>query len=194
VSTRKSDNDDLGDDEEDKSNRWSEEELAPESIVTGPSFLKIFNEIWGLLQSNIGSSVPKGAISLETVLHEGSKETHTFTKESPPNMCQRCCEKLVAIENLMKAVRHQFWEIKMLMDKTNRKDNGGNMEEPVGNNYFVEEDHFQSDDIKVEEENEEFKFKNQTDLPSCNVLISKINTNKIPTKCFTYIFYLIFNY
>jgi len=132
-----------------------ENEIASKSVVTTPGFLSTFNAIWGILQNSMESTVPKSTtISLETVVLEGDKDIYTFNNETPPTMCQRCCDKVVAIENLMKAVRHQFWEIKMLLEESSRKSNEGNVEEPV-EDTFAEDDSDSKDDIQVKEEEEE---------------------------------------
>lgn len=161
VRVRKGEHADLGGDEDD---------IAPKSVVSAPGFLRTFNEIWGLVQNNTANSSPKATISLEAALLDGKREDIPFSKGSPPTMCQRCCEKVVAIENLMKSVRHQFWEIKMFLVESNKRRKEGHLEKPEVDNFAEENDadFCQSDGIQFKQEDEESNLENQKVLPSCN--------------------------
>lgn len=108
--------------------RWNEadsgggkqkEEIAPKSMVCRPGFLRTFNEIWRILCENQNVSNVSGGISLEAVITEGLGSKATFSKA--PTLCQLCCDKIEAVENLIKAVRQQVREIQMLLEESRTK-------------------------------------------------------------------------
>jgi len=94
-------------------------EMASKLLTHSPGFLPTFNEIWKLLNENQHGSCDSQKISLETVITKGSESNSMFSRV--PTFCQYCCEKVVAVENLMKAVRQQVGEIKMLLEESRKK-------------------------------------------------------------------------
>lgn len=94
-------------------------EIAPKSMVCRPGFLRTFNEIWRILCENQNVSNVFGGISLEAVITEGLGSKATFSKA--PTLCQLCCDKIEAVENLIKAVKQQVREIQMLLEESRTK-------------------------------------------------------------------------
>lgn len=98
-------------------------EMVPKSVVSTSQFLHTFNEVWEVFQNKNDNSeevsgVGGEGISLERVMMMGRLKFPTtvkFTKEAPPTMCQRCCDKIITVDSLMKVVRQQVGEIKMLI-------------------------------------------------------------------------------
>lgn len=100
------------------------QQVAPKSVVNDPGFLETFNIIWQIFYK---SKCPIGGaggekISLESVAalteeRSGSKVAFSIT----PTFCKLCCEKVVSVAKLMKVVRQQVREIKMLLEESRRK-------------------------------------------------------------------------
>ncbi len=103
-------------------------EVAPKPLVSTPEFLTTFNQVWTALQSkwkekNDGSFKATG-IFLENVLQTVPGSTNV-TFSSAPTICRYCCDKVLAVENLMKAVRQQVRELNMLLEDGRRRQDGG---------------------------------------------------------------------
>lgn len=99
-------------------------EIAPKSVVETPGFLQTFHEIWRVLHdSQNGGMESSGGLSLEIVIAEGTGLRNESFPEAP-TFCQLCCEKVVAVESLMKGVRQQVREIKLLLEQSKNNKRG----------------------------------------------------------------------
>ncbi len=106
-------------------------EIAPKSVVSTSGFLTTFNQVWAVLQTKwkekngqtSNSSSKQIGISLENILHNSLVSNVSFSK--PPTICHLCCDKVLAVENLMKAVSQQVREINMLLEEGRKRQDGG---------------------------------------------------------------------
>ncbi len=123
-------------------------EAALKSEVTSPGFVATFNEIWGFLQSEKDNRTVN--ISLTTVITqitERSPKSLNVKFSHSPTLCQMCCDKIVAVENLMKGVRQQVREIKMLVKACRKGGLFGNRLEQFERN--LRENKVEEDGIKL---------------------------------------------
>lgn len=106
-------------------------DVAPESIVSTPGFLATLNQVWSILRDkwkerfSENGALKDIGICLKNVLKTGcasSSLNGSFSRA--PTICHLCCDKVVSVENLMKAVRQQVREISMLMDDGRRRQVG----------------------------------------------------------------------
>ncbi len=169
-------------------------EAAPKSLVSTPGFLATFHEIWGFLQNGSESSESNGGdgvngnsgkgrsisfgISLEKVVAAGSQINVTFSRTPSPTICHQCFNKILAVENMMKVVRHQVRNVERLVKEsrtggkfggraeqiqktlqvfTLEVDDRGGAEED-GHSNFEEDDNVDNFENSVEEKPKPSKF------------------------------------
>lgn len=109
------------------------EEYAPRAIITAPGFLDTFNLIWDFVQKKHNEEINGGGdgesrykspegISLETVLtkmeEDGSDNINAILTDALPTICLQCCEKVVAVQDMMKVLRYQIQEIEVLVKES----------------------------------------------------------------------------
>ncbi len=107
----------------------SSPEAASDDLMTSSEFLRTCNGILTILRNktdvNSSGSGDDEGISLETVITEGLQSKTMFP--IAPTLCQRCCDKVICVEKMIKAVRQLVREIRMLWEESRWKD--GRLEE-----------------------------------------------------------------
>lgn len=116
---------------EDESGASPPTEIAPKSVVSEPGFLTTLNQVWTVSLAKLKErnfSSKNGAwkeIEIEKVFENGFQNSTTVSFSRAPTICKLCCDKVLAVENLMKAVRLQVREMNKLMEEGRRSQSGG---------------------------------------------------------------------